>query len=974
MNDDREDGFDEQPSRYVIGIDLGTTNCAVAYWDTLQSSRIENFPIEQWVDFGTLEKRDLLPSFLYEPLPEEGKTLAGNGSARTRSSQSLRIVGSLARDRGLQLPGRQISSAKSWLCHDGVDRRSPILPWQADEGIEQISPVEASALCLAQIRSAWEKAHPAYPLSEQDIVLTLPASFDQVARQLTIEAAAIAGLSRVLPIEEPQAAFYAWLARHADNWEELVRPGQTILVCDIGGGTTDFTLIRVREASNTVVNAQLAETLDEKTRRKLSLHRVAVGQHLILGGDNIDLALAKFAEQKLFANQPSTQGRTEPEKTLPPRGWDALRQACRVAKETLLGQHPPEVYTIHLPGSGSRLIGGGHQIEISRDEVRACVLDGFFPHCGLNDRPLLALSGFREFGLPYARDPAMTRHLSAFLWDHRRDGRTDDEASLSNLAAARPDWVLFNGGVMTSVQLCQRITSVVGSWFAGQEGIPEDWQPQLLDGESLDLAVARGATYFGQVRRGAGVEIEAKLACAYYIQTANNPPLAVCIVPGSASPGERFNLSEQPMELSVGQPVQFPIVYSTTRLSDRVGQCVTIDDEHFAVLPPMRTVIEMSGSRKKAALPVYVEVELSQIGTLQIYCHASAGEQRWKLEFDVRGSTQTDHTSLEATANHAGILDEQAAHVAREALIEVFGAQRTLAPSQLMPILADRLSLRRGDWPPSLLRAMWAALIELQAGRGQSAEHESRWLNLLGYTLRPGFGLAADDWRVAETWRTVYGKLAFASASSRNESLILWRRIAGGFTAGQQLTVYQQVAGPLRHVLDPAKRGKGGFAISPHDLVELLRLVASLELLAKSEKTQLGDWLVSLLTVKKWAACRDTTLWAIGRIGSRVPTYGPLNSVVDVEPVAAWLRKLTSGSDELPSSALSLALMLCARRVNDRYRDLPSDVRRLVIDRLEQLKASPAAIALVREGGQLDGEVANQVLGEALPLGLKLLG
>ena len=958
------DAFEEVLSRYIVGIDLGTTNCAVAFSDTqaAEPHRIETFWVEQWVDFGASQRRELLPSFLYQPLAEETQSL-GSSAAAART----RIVGSLARDRGLQLPGRQVASAKSWLCHDGVDRRSPILPWQNDEAVENISPVMASSEILEHIRLAWDRAHPGYPLAEQDIVLTLPASFDQVARQLTIEAAAAAGLKAILPIEEPQAAFYAWLAGHPDNWEQQVAAGQTILVCDIGGGTTDFTLIRVRRstASETTGTTLAAEQATASVpsaagQSKLSLHRVAVGQHLILGGDNLDLALAQLAESKLSGGQ-----------RLAPRTWDALRQACRAAKEDLLGPSPPATTTLHLPGSGSKLIGGGRQVELSQAEVQQCVLDGFFPQCDLLSRPESQQVGFQEFGLPFARDPAITRHLAHFLWEHRWDGREEAERSgLDDRGAARPDWILFNGGVMSSAQLRQRLLSTLGQWFAGSGGVADDWTPGVLSGQRLDLAVAHGAAYFGGLRRGRGVEIEAKLACSYYLQTSQTPPQAVCIVPGSASPGDKFALADRPMDLAVGQPVEFPLLYSSTRLADPVGASVPIDPEHFASLPPIRTVIETSGSRRQTSLPVYVEVELSQIGTLQVFCHAAQSDQRWKLEFDVRGSTQTDFENRPATAATSGTLDEQAAQTAHAVLAEVFTAAGTLKPSRLMPTLAERLGLKKHQWPPHLLRSIWAGLMEHLAGRRLSAEHEARWLNLLGYALRPGYGMAADDWRVAQSWRAIHGKLFFAAASSRNESLILWRRIAGGFTAGQQLTVYQQVAGPLRGVLDPVRRSKGSGTLSPHELVELLRLVGSLELLSKAEKGQLGDWLLELLEVKKWSAARGACLWTLGRLASRQPAYGPLNCVVDSQHVERWLNELARCRGDEPE--LALALMLGGRRVHDRYRDISEATRQQVLTRMHSLAAPEHWLSLVRDGGQLHREEADQVWGEALPLGLTL--
>ena len=960
MSEPAEDAFEQQISRYIVGIDLGTTNTAVAFVDTEAARpKVESFRNEQWVDFGTREARELLPSFHYQATAPESASFANAEAAGHLAATS--IVGSLARDRGLQLPGRQISSAKSWLCHEGVNRRAPILPWQCDDDVEKLSPVEASSRYLSHIRKCWDQAHRNQPLDEQDVVLTLPASFDQVARQLTVEAAAMAGLPRVLLIEEPQAAFYAWLNLHHDGWEEIVKAGQTILVCDIGGGTTDFTLIRVRAAHEGAA-AQAPKTLLERDAQTLSLHRVAVGQHLILGGDNLDLALAKFAEKKLATGR-----------QLPPRVWDALRQACRVTKETLLGKNAPSHYTIHLPGSGSRLVGSGSQVEITAHEVQAVILDGFFPACALTDRPMAQQTGFQEFGLPFANDPAITKHLAAFLWDHRRDGRLDDELqSMSDVELAKPDWILFNGGVLESSQIQQRMVDSMAKWFAGAASIAGDWRVGVLEGNRLDIAVSLGAAYFGQVRRGEGVRIEAKLARSYYVTVSQMPRRAVCVIPGSASPGDKFRLDTMPFELTVGQPVQFPISYSSTRLADRVSECYDMDEQNFSHLPPIRTVLEFPGKRRQERLPVVLEAELSQIGTLQLWCVATESQHRWQLEFDIRASTETDRTASESAAAQGGIVDDSVQAIARGAIEECFGAGGTLKPSQLMQALTERLEKNRQAWPPSLLRSMWQDLMDFEAGRNRSADHETRWLNLLGYVLRPGYGLAADDWRVAQSWRVVYGRLAFATPSSRSESLILWRRLAGGFTAGQQLAVYQQVAGPLRGLLDPIRRAKGGTSVAPNELAELLRLVGSLELLPKSEKSQLGRWLLELQKVKKWSFSSAAIFWTLGRLGSRLPTYGPLNAVVDTTEVELWLEQLLARPAIDHESTYQLALLQCARLVNDRYRDIDSDLRERVLVRLKQTTAPEHYIALVASGGQLATEEATQILGESLPLGLTL--
>lgn len=953
------DAFEAKVSRYVVGIDLGTTNSALAFADTHaanKANQVQPFPIEQWVDFSTREPREVLPSFHYEPTSEEVRTLSALAGRDVDH-----LVGTLARESGARQPGRQIASAKSWLCHDGVDRQSPLLPWHSDPGVTKLSPVQASARTLAHIRETWDRAHPREPLAEQDVVLTLPASFDEVARQLTIEAARSAGLPRVLLVEEPQAAFYWWLQRHQTTWEQIVSIGQTILVCDIGGGTTDFTLIRVRSgaAAKQDIDAQSnAETLQSRDRTRLSLHRVAVGEHLILGGDNIDLALAKLVESRLPGDQ-----------TLSPRSWDMLRSAARGAKEQLLGAAPPAKYSLAVASGGSRLVAGQTRIELDVPETQQSLLDGFFPVVELRARPVEHHSGFQEFGLPYASDAAITKHLAAFLWDHRRAGRTEIEEGLNDLEAARPDWVLFNGGVLASDQLRKRLLQVIGSWFSGKvHGLAANWQPAVLDNNRLDLAVACGAAYFGLVRRGIGVRIEAKLARSYYLVVSDQPPLAMCIVGGDASPGDKNRIVNTPLELAVGEPVQFPIVYSSTRLADRPGQLVEVTEEEFTHLLPIRTVLQLPQRKRSERLQVVLETELSEFGTLQIWCATLDRAQRWQLEFDIRSTTETDRDAVMSAGTNLGVMEHSLRDAARATLEVAFGAAADRKCPDVAKLLVQALDMPKHKWPPSLLRGMWQDLMELQAGRKGSPPAEARWLNLLGYCLRPGYGMAADDWRVSQTWKAVYGKLAFATSNSRSESLILWRRIAGGFTAGQQVAVYQQVAGPLRNLLDPVRRAKGSAGtLQPAELIEMLRLAGSLELLPKNEKAQLGQWLLALVDNKRWAPARDAALWTIGRLGNRVPTYGPLNTVVDIEVVEAWLEKLVRTATHGP--AWQLAVLLCARRTGDRYRDIDGTLRASL---LKQLSNAPDHYRqLIDHGGQLVQEESSIILGETLPLGLR---
>ncbi len=930
----------ESASRYIVGIDLGTTNCAVSFVDAEAPAwRVETFRIPQWVDFGQLESRETLPSFHYEWTPSEA---AGGVWCLPWESEQDRpdaCVGVLARDAGERHPGRRISSAKSWLSHDGVDRTADFLPWHGDSDVTRMSPVAASARYLAHLRAAWDHAHPEDLLHDQDLVITLPASFDEVARELTVQAAKQAGLRRVYLIEEPQAAFYSWIDRHRDDWTQLVQAGQLILVCDIGGGTTDLTLIRVRPAG--------------EAGEQVQFHRVAVGRHLILGGDNMDLALARLAEEKLIGEPGS-----EP---LSASQWDRLIQASRGVKETMLREDRPATISIHLPAEGSKLLAGSLQVELSAAEIDQALLDGFFPESELDERPASGQSGFQEFGLPYAADAAVTRHLAEFLSEHRRSGLGEEDEE----ATERPDLVLFNGGVLAAPAIRNRILHALTRWFC-EPG--ESWEPRMLASPRLDLAVARGAAYYGMVRRGEGVRIAANLGRSYYMQVASDPPAAICLIPGTAEPGQRFRAGDHPLQLQVGAPVQFPLWVSSTRLADRVGQLVEIDRAEMTPLPPICTALVRGRRREQAGLHVFVESELSEIGTVGMYCVDTDTGKRWKLDFDIRSTLETDRGAHEGGGEAAGIVDSDTVADCADAIAATFGdpstrtADAAIGPNQIVKHLQVLTETNRNAWPPSLLRELWQFLIDHESGRRRSPAHEARWLNLVGFCLRPGYGVAVDDWRVQQTWRRLHGKLAFPASQSRTESMILWRRIAGGLTAGQQ----QQLAAPLIASL----RGKAG-RLEPHELSELWRLIASLERLPVPEKIELGESALRELRRKKHAKLRPALLWALGRFGSRQPAYGPLNTAVPPRQVEPWIESLIA--IDLDEPALPLTLVQLARKTGDRYRDLPQDLRDRAARYLKS-KSSPAHFrSLLVEGGTLDRDEEAAVFGDSLPLGIRLV-
>lgn len=936
--------------RFVVGIDLGTTNSAVAYVDTrAQPWQVRTFAIPQLVAPGTVEPRETLPSFHYQRAASEFPTGALRLPWQTDDPDGS--VGTFARDHGTFVPGRLIASAKSWLCHAGVDRLADLLPWHGADDCERLSPVEASARYLKHLREAWDYQFPADPLAAQEVVVTLPASFDEVARELTIKAAARAGLPRVVLVEEPQAAFYAWINKVGAAWERAVAAGQKILVCDVGGGTSDFTLIRVRQAAD----------------GRVQFHRVAVGEHLILGGDNMDLALAHTVERRLAGERP-----------LEPRAWAVLVQASRQVKESLLAAEAPPRATLTLPGTGSKLIGGARQVELERDDVRRQVVEGFFPRVALDEKPAARRSGFQEFGLPYAADAGITRYLAAFLSAHRHVALDEAPGGAPPHDPARPDIVLFNGGVFASTLLRERLLDVLGSWFTDPRG-GEPWRPVVLDNDRLDLAVARGAAYYGLVRRGFGVRIAAGLARSYYVGVATDDgrPTACCLVPAGVDEGQTVDLESRTFELLIRQPVEFPLYVSSTRLTDPCGTLVPFDPEQMTALPPIRTVLQ-SGKKSAGAehVTVGLHARLSEIGTLELWCGELTGPRHWKLQFDVRAATQTDVAGHEGAAERQGIVEQPLVEACRQLIAGTFAppaGEPGGKPEDLLKRLAETTDAARHDWPPSLLRALWEALTDVEAGRRKSATHEARWLNLLGFALRPGYGLALDDWRVQQTWRLLQGKLAFPGPACRAEWWILWRRVAGGLPAGQQRALAEPLLADFRTTVRNRAKGRGAdVRLGSHEAAEVWRLLGSLELLSLAWKNELGALAFELGLRDKTAAVRGASLWAIGRLGARVPFYGGLNTVVAADVAADWLERLLALRTEVDTAPL--AVMQLARRTGDRYRDLSDRLRNDAAQWLRDRGASAHFIELVEHGGELAREEQGLIFGEGLPTGLRLVG
>ncbi len=610
-------------SRYSVGIDLGTTNSAVSYFDlsrtTPRGAEQSMLAIPQVTAVGTVENRPLLPSFLYLPNAQEFPAGALALPWTDKVSPAEGIVGEFARAHGAKVPARLVSSAKSWLSHAGVDRQTAILPWQAPADVTRVSPVEASRRTLAHLRAAWDRQFADAPLAAQDVVLTVPASFDAAARELTLAAAKQAGLGNITLLEEPQAAFYAWTEQMGQSFRRQVHPGDVILVIDVGGGTSDFSLIAVTERDGEV-----------------ELTRLAVGDHILLGGDNMDLALSYAVSQRL-----SAEG-----KKLDAWQFNALTFACRQAKETLFADASLARAPLVIPGRGSSLIGGTIKAELTRDELTRVLTDGFFPKAAITDLPKTARSsGLAQMALPYAQDAAVTRHLAAFLTRQAKAlaAGHDIPVKIEGRAFVHPTAVLFNGGVFKSAVLKNRMLEVLNQWLVADGGKPL----AELEGAELDLAVARGAAYYGWARQGHGLRIRGGTARAYYVGVESAMPAvpgielpvrALCVAPFGMEEGTTADVPPQEFGLVVGEPTRFRFFSSSVRRDDTVG--AMIDDpagsEEFEELAPIESTLPALAGNEGRLVPVSLQAAVTEIGTLELRCLEKSGTGRWRLELNVR--------------------------------------------------------------------------------------------------------------------------------------------------------------------------------------------------------------------------------------------------------------------------------------------------------------------------------------------------
>jgi molecular chaperone DnaK (HSP70) len=940
----------EVSSRYLIGIDLGTTNSAVAYIDTREpitgdTPTIHVFNIPQLIAEGEVGAVPTLPSFLYFANEQDAP-----GSLRLPwQERPEAVAGVFARDQGALTPGRQVTSAKSWLCHDAVDRTARILPWGAEHTEQTCSPVEASTRYLTHVRDAWNHtiaaAHDEFEESRferQDIVLTVPASFDEEARELTVKAARDAGFQNLTLLEEPLAAFYAWIVTRRRSLKRYVKDGDLVLICDVGGGTTDFSLIR----------AQIADS-------EIKFERTAIGEHLLLGGDNVDLSLARRVMEKL----------KNPKLSL--RQQNALRRQCCAAKEKLFSDGRLKRVPVNILGSGRSVVGGTLSSELTRQEVEEALIDGFLPLTRSDDLPARERrSGLRELGLPYASEPAITKHLAAFLT------KVDED---SDSQMVRPDAILFNGGFFAPAITRERVVEAVAGWFR-KKGKP--WQPKVLSNESPESAVALGAAYYGHVRKSGGLRVSGGCARAYYVgvqteaRVADGRVRAVCVLPRGTEEGTTLNLEGREFAALANRPVTFTL-YSSTTGRDAHGAVVTLNEDEVHRHAPLITTLRYGKKSRQVELAVRLTMSFTEVGTLELWCESLNSDHRWRLQFQLRGAQpELEYEEEEsATEETQTVISEEAIARAESLIRAVFGGPRdalglnegdeAVTPQNLVNMIEAVFGYGKDAWPMIVIRRLCDTLTQVSDGRKKGPRHEARWLNLFGFCLRPGFGAPADDWRISQARKIYMAGLTFPrELQCQVEWLVLWRRVAGGMNANQQNELFH------RHKL---ALGVGGKKLSGRLNTQVeregWRLLASLEHLPAPSRVALGK---ELLIKVKEQPTNQSFLWSLGRLGARIPLYGPLNCVIPAEVAAQWMRSLLRLAELTPDVAS--AVVQLGARTNDPHRDVDADVRWDAMVKLNEAGLTGALIESLREYVPPGRNDAVRIFGESLPEGLRLIG
>lgn len=953
-----------QPA-FIVGIDLGTSHTVVASVPLNGSAKdIALLPIPQRSAAGEVVAQPLLPSVRYQAASGElGDAWQQPWPPQGATEQEPAVIGRWARDLGAAVPGRLVASAKSWLSHAGVDRTAPILPWGAGEAVAKVSPLAASSAYLAHVKAAWDQAHPQAPLQTQIVVLTVPASFDEGARALTLEAAQLAGLPQLQLLEEPKAAFHDWLLLQGEQLAAQLADSRLVLVVDVGGGTTDLTLIRVEAAPDGGLP---------------TLTRTAVGEHLMLGGDNMDLALAHQLEAQ-FAGAGQK---------LPAARFAQLVQRCRMAKEQLLAADAPASLSVTLLGGGSQLLAKTQSATLTREQVQQWVVEGFMPAAQIGDIPGKRQGALRGFGLPYPADAAITRHLAQFLTQHA-DGEL-------------PDTVLLNGGVFHAHAMVERLTQQLSTW----RGSPV----RVLHNPHPDWAVARGAAAFGLARAQADAErnwpaaqlgqaqeaIESEALVArlpqigggsarsYWLLLPGKPgarPQGLCLLPRGTPEGVRMVLTGRRFALKLGQAVRFDLLAnSRSQVPAQAGQIAELEGEGWVELPPLSTVLPAQPGKDKAQVEVQLQASMTEVGTLEVRCvSVQDAAQSWLLPFSVRSAAASDAAHLiaagadESNAAAQNGSNSQAGKLAQAlALIEhIFGTQAQEVTARDVRQLRQSLEKILGPreaWEVPLLRALFDGLLARAKRRRRTAEHERVWLNLAGWCLRPGVGAQLDGWRMQQVW-ALYGQgLAYGKeAANWTEWWVFWRRVAAGLNEAQQMQVLEAVAGQMQKAVQQTARSAGKSSHGSYD--DMLRLFAAMEAVPWQYRQEMGQWMLQRLqkpgeSVQTW--------WAIGRLAARQSLAANAHKVMPPEAAQEFLDA-TLEQDWRKNETAMFAAVQMARMTGDRARDLPDAVRAQVLEKMRSSGAPQRWMELVEQVVQMEAEDHKRSLGDSLPPGLVLL-
>jgi molecular chaperone DnaK (HSP70) len=930
-------------ARFSIGIDLGTTNCALAFVPLTGEAKSEILEIPQWEGLSEVTEFPALPSFLY--LPDETAAALIRGG---KAGNDEWIVGRLARKKAGETPGRVVHSAKSWLCHHTTDRLARFLPWESDEIARdsKISPVRASTLILNHLKGAWNSrfAEAGAAFGSHEITITVPASFDAAAQRLTLIAAQEAGFPETTRLlEEPQATFYCWLEQHdlATDLGSKLLDGKEgthyILVVDVGGGTSDFSLFELRSHSRS---------------SGPGIKREAVSDHILLGGDNVDLGIAHLLEPRLIGERGNLSGTQ----------WDDLVARCRDLKEKVLSSEglPEEVFATSLPGRGSDLIAGLRTTQLTRGEIQAILLDGFFPECGSQAYPYRTQAALKEWGLPYASDCAVTRHLADFL-----RGRP------------RVDAILFNGGSLRPEFLRQRICQLIGKWQAGLT-------PLTLENADPDLAVARGAALFGKFVHRQTERIEAGAARAVFLEVvrAQWPKIAerarpslVCVLPRGASSEQRFDITGLPLEVPTNRLARFQAYYSTRQDRSKAGDIVDWSEADFHALPPLETIITVADSDTVTitnSLPVTLTASANELGLLEVSCVSADARvrQSWRLEFNLRPHEQDGpgaHRSAAVSKASVHIepnVTSEALEAARMCIQRLFtrtpNKRDVLTATRVLRNLEQILGKPKSEWNAGLVRSLWPTLEGCMARCRESVDHEEAWLILAGFLLRPGFGATADNFRIDSLWRLRDHGLYFPGKRIKCQEYILWRRVAGGLTRERQ----EQILAPELDAIRTRKK------LVP----ELIRLAGSLERIPKETKTELANLFIDIASdlARDRKHCAPY-LGALGHVLSRAPLYAGPETVLSPDVVERAYESFRTCDWTTPELAEMQTLFLrAARVVGSRSFDLPKALRHRIAIKLENSGVAPQKTGKVKEFIPLGSSERISLHDESLPPGLIL--